>query len=63
MALSIKQPGSTGNVYRRGRSIKPTAANIKSFPGNFKLNEMTTNFTDLTTNAFYVSKRTIWAKG
>ena len=63
MPLTIKPTGSAGNVYRKGRTIKPTAANIKSFPGNFKLNEMTTDFTDLTTNAFYVSKRTIWAKG
>ena len=57
------QAGPSANVFRRARSIKPTAANFKSYPGNFKLKEVTSNWESLTTNAFYVSKRTIWAKG
>ena len=51
-----------GNTLKKARSIKPSTANFKSYPGNFTLNEVTTNWEDLTTTAFYVSKKTVWAK-
>jgi|TARA_Y100000004_G_scaffold74688_1_gene83918 hypothetical protein len=54
--------GSDGNTFKKARSIKPTAANFKSYPGNFTLKEVTSNWEDLTTNAFYVSNKTVWAK-
>ena len=54
--------GGTGNVIRRRRSIKNTTANLKAYPGNFKLSEVSVDWTDLTTNGFTVSKKTLWAK-
>ena len=54
--------GSSGHSIKRARSIKPTAANFKSYPGNFRLTEVTSNWETLTTNAFYVSNKTTWAK-
>lgn len=60
-SIDSRKMGS-GTVVKLGRSIKPTTANFKSYPGNFRVQEVTTNWEDLTTNAFYVSKRTIWAK-
>ena len=53
---------SGGNTLKKARSIKATAANFKSYPANFRLTEVTSNWEDLTTNAFYVSSKTIWAK-
>ena len=58
----IRSSGGIGNTIKKARSIKATTANFKSYPGNFRVQEVTTNWEDLTTNAFYVSKRTIWAK-
>jgi hypothetical protein len=58
----IRSSGGIGNTIKKARSIKATTANFKSYPGNFGLNEITSNWEDLTTNAFYVSSKTIWAK-
>jgi len=60
-SLFSKTSGS-GNAVRISRSVKPTAINFKNYPGNFRITEITSNWEDLTTNAFYVSKKTIWAK-
>jgi hypothetical protein len=54
--------GGQGNIRQRRKSIPLTAANIKSYPGNFRLNDASVDFTDITTSAFYVSKQTLWAK-
>jgi hypothetical protein len=62
MSLNKRRTGSNSNTVKLSRSIKATAANFKSYPGNFRINEVTSNWEDLTTNAFYVSKKTIWAK-
>ena len=68
MAISIKgkrRPGTSidaGNVIQRIRSVPITAANLKSYPGNFKIKDMSANWTDLTTNGFTASKQTLWAK-
>ena len=61
-SLDSRRTSSTGNTLKRSRSVKATTANFKSYPGNFRLSEVTTNWEDLTTNAFYVSKKTTWAK-
>jgi hypothetical protein len=62
MPKGLRRTSSTGNTLRLSRSVKATTANFKSYPGNFSLIEITTNWEDLTTNAFYVSKITTWAK-
>ena len=54
--------GVRGNIRQRRKSIPITTPNIKAYPGNFKLNDASVNFTDITTSAFYVSKQTLWAK-
>ena len=59
------RPGGSsrlGNVRQRMRSVPITAANLKSYPGNFKIKDMSANWTDLTTNGFTASKQTLWAK-
>lgn len=61
-SLDSRKVSSTGNTLKRSRSVKATTANFNSYPGNFRLSEVTTNWEDLTTNAFYVSKKTTWAK-
>jgi hypothetical protein len=60
-ALDSRTMGG-GNTLKKARSIKATAANFKSYPANFRLTEITSNWEDLTTNAFYVSNKTVWAK-
>ena len=59
------RPGGSsrlGNVRQRMRSTTLTTANLKAYPGNFRIDDMSLNWTDLTTNGFPVSKQTLWAK-
>ena len=51
-----------GNVRQRMRSVSLTTANIIAYPGNFRINDMSVDWTDLTTNGFTGSKQTLWAK-
>ena len=69
MSISVVKGGGRsgtsskrGNVTQRCRSVPVTAANLKSYPGNFRINEMSADWTDLATNGFTVSKQTLWAK-
>ena len=61
-SLDSRATGKSGNTLKKSRSIKPTTANFQSYPANFRLTEITSNWEDLTTNAFYVSNKTVWAK-
>ena len=59
------RPGTSsqqGNVRQRMRSVALTTANLKAYPGNFRIDDMSVDWTDLTTNGFTVSKQTLWAK-
>ena len=51
-----------GNVRQRMRSVALTTANILAHPGNFRIDDLSVDWTDLTTNGFTGSKQTLWAK-
>jgi hypothetical protein len=51
-----------GNIRQIQKSIPLTEANIKAYPGNFRITEADVGFAAITTTAFYVTKKTLWAK-
>ena len=57
-----KGASGTGNVVQRIRSVQLTTANIIAYPGNFRIDDLSVDWTDLTTNGFTGSKVTLWAK-
>tara|TARA_R110002051_G_scaffold320906_2_gene407240 strand:- start:345 stop:560 length:216 start_codon:yes stop_codon:yes gene_type:complete len=56
------QSSRKGNVRQRRRSVALTTANILAYPGNFRIDDLSVNWAELTTNGFTGSKQTLWAK-